>query len=256
MNSRSRGLASRLTRAAAAALTFSLLSAACQKKEAPPPPAPAATAPAPAPAKPPPAPARPAMKKLEWEDPKEWKRIKPSSSMRQASYEIPPVKGDTVAGELNVFILGGDIESNIERWLGEFSGFETKTIVRSDRSVNDLTQAVVELPKGKFSGGMGTQKASDNFGLLGAIVVMPEGAKYFFKLTGPSATVKAARKPFYAMLDSMHVEGSPPGAAPPAQGAPAQAPKAGTTAPASAPAPSAQPAGGAPAAGEAVAPKK
>src|SRR5688572_9768092 len=105
MNLRSRELASlRLARAAAAASVLSLLPAACQKKEAPPAPAPAAAAPAPAPAAAkPPAPPRPAMKKLEWDDPKEWKRIKPSSAMRTASYEIPPVKGDSVPGELNVF---------------------------------------------------------------------------------------------------------------------------------------------------------
>jgi hypothetical protein len=235
-----------------------LLSAACQKKEAPAPPAPAAAAPAPAPKKPPPAPPQPALKKLEWEDPKEWKRVKPSSSMRQASYEVPPVKGDKIPGELNVFILGGDIEPNIQRWITEFSGFDVKTVVRSDRSVNDLTQAVVELPKGKFSGGMGTQKGSENFGLLGAIVVTPEGVKYFFKLTGPSKTIMAARKPFYAMLDSMHLEGSKPGAAP--EGAPAAAAADSTGAPASAPAPSGAatpaPSGAASPAGEAAAAKK
>lgn len=186
--------------------------AGCQKKEAPPPaPAPAPAPVAAAPAKPPPAP-KPVVKGLEWDDPKEWKRVKPSSGMRRASYEIPPAKGDKVAGELNVFILGGDIEPNIQRWLDEFSGFDLKTVVRSDRTVNDLPQAIVELPKGKFSGGMATGTASDNFGLLGAIIVMPSSAKYFFKMTGPSATVKAARKPFYAMLDGMRIEGSAPGA--------------------------------------------
>ena len=140
--------------------------------------------------------------------------------------------------------------------------------------MNDLTQAVVELPKGKFSGGMGSQKASENFGLLGAIVVTPEGVKYFFKLTGPSATIKAARKPFYAMLDSMHMEGSKPGGAA-AEGAPAAAagsagaaatsvaasPAPGSVAnpaPGSVanPAPSPPPSGAAPPAGEAAAVKK
>jgi hypothetical protein len=242
MNLRPKLAPSRLVRVAAAASMLSLLSAACQKKEAPPP-APAAAAPVPAPAPPkrPPAPPKPAIKALEWEDPKEWKRVKPSSSMRQASYEIPPAKGDKVPGELNVFILGGDIEPNIQRWVGEFSGFDIKTLVRSDRTVNDLTQAVVELPKGKFNGGMATTTVSENFGLLGAIVVTPEGAKYFFKLTGPSGTIKAARKPFYAMLDSMHMEGSKPGAAP-AEGATTPA-AAGTAAPAPAPSGAVQPAG-------------
>jgi hypothetical protein len=129
--------------------------------------------------------------------------------MRRATYEIPPAKGDKVAAELNVFILGGEVEPNIQRWVGEFSGFDPKTLVRHDRTVNDMPQAVVEIPKGTFSGGMNTATPSDNYGLLGAIVVTPEGAKYFFKMTGPSATVKAARDAFYKMLDSMHLEGQP-----------------------------------------------
>jgi hypothetical protein len=192
---------------------------ACQNKSdtpaspAPTPPAPVAAAPKAA--TPPPA---PAAKQLEWTDPPEWKRVKPSSSMRRASYEIPPVKGDKAPGELNVFVLGGDVESNITRWVDEFSGFDPKALVRHDRTVNDMAQAVVEIPKGTFSGGMNTITKSENYALLGAIVVTPAGHKYFFKLTGPSATVKAARAPFYKMLDGMHLEGQAP-AAPASPGA-------------------------------------
>ncbi len=165
--------------------------------------------------------------------------------MRHSTYQVPPAKADTAdkaVTELNVFILGGDVEPNIQRWIDEFTGFDPKTLIRSDRIVNDMTQAIVEVPKGKFSGGMNTLVASENQGLIGAIVVTPEGVKYFFKMTGPSATVKAARVPFYKMLDSMRLEGSkaaPPGSTPhpppPVAGkAPAaavKAPSAATAAP-------------------------
>jgi hypothetical protein len=151
-------------------------------------------------------PTPPPAKRLEWDDPKQWKKI-PASGMRVGSYQIPPAPGDKEIAELNVFALGGDIESNIQRWVDEFSGFDPKTLARADRSVNDLTEAVVEIPKGRFNGGMGEGAESENFGLLGAIVVTPEDVKYFFKLTGPSATVQAARAPFYALLDSVRMEG-------------------------------------------------
>ena len=168
---------------------------------------PAATAPAkPKPAKPAQPPAPPLVdEKVIWEDPPEWKRL-PSSGMRYASYEIPAAKGDKLAGELNVFILSGEVEENIQRWIDEFSGFNLKTLVRSRRTVNDLPQAIVEIPNGRFNGGMGDTKASDNYGLLGAIIVAPSGAEFFFKLTAPSKAVKAARKPFYKLLDSVHLE--------------------------------------------------
>ena len=189
---------------------------ACQKEAEKDPPKPAAAAPGAAEkAKPAakPASAKPALKKLEWDDPKQWKKVPPSSSMRVASYQIPPVAGDKEIAELNVFVLGGDVESNIQRWVDEFSKFDPKALSRTDRVVNDMSESVVEIANGTYNGGMGSDAASDNFALLGGIVVTPEDTKYFFKLTGPSATVKAAREPFYALLDSVRVEG---GAAAPA----------------------------------------
>src|SRR5262245_40579145 len=187
-----------------AALSLAALSlsppSSCQKA-APPEPAPApapvaAPAPTAAPVAKPAPPPKPVAKPLEWDAPEPWKKV-PPKPMRAASYEIPAAKGDKESGELNVFVLGGDVEANIQRWVGEFSGMPLKSVVRTDRTVNEMRQALVEIPKGKFSGGMSDLGERDNYGLLGAIVVAPSGAEYFFKLTGPSATVKAARAPFY-----------------------------------------------------------
>ena len=210
------------------------------KREVTPEPSTAAAKPVPArpaPAAPPkPKPASPAKpepplidEKVLWLDPPEWKRLA-SSGMRYASYEIPPAKGEKIGGELNVFILSGEVEANIQRWIDEFSKFDLKTIVRTKRTVNGLSQSIVEIPKGHFDGGMGETKASDDYGLLGAIIVAPSGAEFFFKLTAPSNAVKAARKPFYQLLDSVHLEkpaakpGSSPAEAPPAAAPPAAAP--------------------------------
>jgi hypothetical protein len=184
----------------------------CQKEKPPepapaPPPAPAPVAQAqPAPS---PEPPKPAPKALEWDDPPQWKKV-PASGMRVASYQVPAAKGDKDGGDLNVFVLGGDVDANIQRWVDEFSGMDLKTVVRNDRKVNEMRQAVVEIPKGKFSGGMGDKGPSENYGLLGAIVVSPSGPEYFFKLTGPAATIKAARAPFFALLDSMREQGGTP----------------------------------------------
>jgi hypothetical protein len=193
-----------------ALLGLSLAAAACQKeapKEEPKPAAPAAAPSAkPAAVKTTSAP-KPKPKALEWDDPAVWKRVPPTSSMRYASYLIPAAPGDKEVAELNVFVLGGDIESNIQRWVDEFKGYDAKTLFRADRVVNDMTEAVVEIPKGTFSGGMNSDVVGENFGLLGGIVVTPENSTYFFKLTGPSATVRQAREPFYALLDSVRLAG-------------------------------------------------
>jgi hypothetical protein len=204
---------------------------------------PAAAPPKPKPAKPAKPPPPPLVdEKVIWQDPPEWKR-RPSAGMRYASYEIPAAKGDKLGGELNVFILSGDVDANIQRWIDEFSNFDAKTLVRSERTVHNLRQAIVEIPNGHFNGGMGDIPASDNFGLLGAIVVAPSGAEFFFKLTAPSKAVKAARKPFYRLLDSVRVEqgaAKPAGVNPGATPAPAAAPAAPPPAP-----PAAAPAGAA-----------
>jgi hypothetical protein len=198
-----------------AALAIALLGAAalggCRKEAEKEEPKPTAAAPAekkakpaalPAPAKP-----KPVLKKLLWDDPQAWKKVPPTSAMRVASYQIPPTAGDKEIAEMNVFVLGGDVESNIQRWVDEFSKFDPKSLSRTDRVVNDMSESVVEIANGTYSGGMGSDSASENFALLGGIVVTPEDAKYFFKLTGPSATVKAARAAFYGLLDSVRLEG-------------------------------------------------
>ncbi len=207
--------------ALAVAAGLALFSGPGGKQVEPEPSAPAAKAPArpvaPAPAKAaaapanraPVKPARPAPplidEKVIWNDPPEWKRLA-SSGMRYASYEIPAAQGDKLGGELNVFILGGDVDANIQRWVDEFSNFDLKTVVRSSRKVNEMQQTIVEIPSGRFSGGMGETKESDNYGLLGAIVVAPAGAEFLLKRTAPRKAVKAARKPFYKLLDSVRVE--------------------------------------------------
>jgi hypothetical protein len=204
-------------RAASGLLIAGLLGTGCKNEasktnaEPPKPAAPAvaaaptspATAPAPAA---PPAPLN--RDGVAWEDPKGWEKI-PGSGMRHTSYKIPAAKGDKDGGELVVYYFGptqgGEVDSNINRWVAQFEGADVKAIKRTDRTVNDIEQHIVEIPKGTYDLGassMSAVKKVDNYGLLGAIVVAPTG-KYFFKLTGPMATVKAAHDPFYKLLDSV-----------------------------------------------------
>ena len=131
--------------------------------------------------------------------------------MRKASYKVPKADGDSEDGELTVFHFGagqgGGIEANVERWVGQFKGVDKRQVKRSDRSANGLVQHVVEIERGTFSSGMpgGPTTPKDNFALLGAIVEAPDG-NWFFKLTGPSATVKGAQAEFFALLDSVKAQ--------------------------------------------------
>jgi hypothetical protein len=145
---------------------------------------------------------------ITWLDPPAFKRVPPSNPMRKAAYVVPRAAGDGEDGELTVFYFGpgqgGSIDANVDRWVKQFSDHKPEDVKRADREANGLRQHTVELEAGTFSSGMpgGPTKPKENWGLLGAIVEAPSGA-YFFKLTGPSKTVKAARADFYKLLDSI-----------------------------------------------------
>jgi hypothetical protein len=174
----------------------------------PSPPAPSAEAkPAPTPA--PTGPQALPPVEITWVDPPDWKRAERTNPMRKASYTIPRAGSDKEDAELGVFYFGpgaaGGIEANVDRWVKQFVDLPKERVVRADRQANGLVQHTVEIDSGTFnasamSAGKSTPKS--NYALLGAIVEAPSGA-YFFKLTGPKATVMAAKKQFYAFLDSI-----------------------------------------------------
>ena len=176
----------------------------------------------PAPALPPPvskgAPASPAFvpdvsspaggAEMTWTAPAGWVEVEPSSSMRRAQYRVPGPGGDA---ELAVVYFGpgqgGDAMSNAKRWAGQFKRPDgspatetTKTMRAGDRSV-----LLVEVA-GTYDGGMTMTAAPSTpkpgYALLGAIVEGPD-ANWFFKLTGPEATIAAQRDPFLTLLQSL-----------------------------------------------------
>jgi hypothetical protein len=145
---------------------------------------------------------------IAWTDPPGWKQG-PKSPMRKATYLVPKAPGDEQEGELAVFYFGagqgGDVEANISRWVAQFSDFEQDSVERSERTVSDMVQHIIEIPQGTYTNRMamqGSREPQNGFALLGAVVIAPTG-KYFFKMTGPKNTITAAKAPFFALLDSV-----------------------------------------------------
>jgi hypothetical protein len=130
-----------------------------------------------------------------------------ASSMRKATYHLPRSGADTEDPELAVFYFGpsqgGGVEANIERWVKQFGDVKPSAVRREDLDASGLRVHTVEIERGTFSSGMpGGPTGKSGFGLLGGIVEAPSGA-YFFKVTGPSASVKAARPAFRKLLTSV-----------------------------------------------------
>jgi hypothetical protein len=203
----------------AGALALSAATACSKPDEPPAPPAPASPA-SPSPAAPasvaaasppsPPAPANPSALPLQWSDPPRWTRRRPSSAMRIAEYGVPHVAGDTADAECTVITFGagqgGNIDDNIGRWVKQFSPVSGEP-AKAIGTVNGLKVTRVEVAGAyhpmQMPGAPSAPAALDHARLIGAIVEAPSGL-WFFKLTGPDATVKSAATDFDAMMSSLH----------------------------------------------------
>ena len=147
---------------------------------------------------------------LRWSDPVGWRRTQPSSSMRRAQYAVP---GATPADDAEVAVFyfgvgqGGSVEDNIRRWQGQFASDPNAPAAApptTERTVHGLRVHLTER-FGRFAGmampNAPSPTGHDNWGMLGAIVETPQGP-WFFKLTGPRATVEGARARFDDLVAS------------------------------------------------------
>ncbi len=147
----------------------------------------------------PPSPEEPAA--LTWTAPAGWQQAPNPSTMRLATYKIPRAGQDAEDAELSVSRAGGSTEANIERWVGQFD--EAGKDTRATRTVRGLKVTTVEVSGAYLGMGMGGPGGKKpGWSLLGAVVETP-GSSYFFKMVGPTATVRGARGAFGQLLDSL-----------------------------------------------------
>jgi hypothetical protein len=145
--------------------------------------------------------------------PKSWKN-QPAGGMRAAQWEVPGPKG-AAAASLVVYYFGqggaGGVEDNLQRWYSQFQpegGGKEVTPKTESKTVGGMKITLTEV-EGRYVASMmpGSAEKNDEPGwmLLGAIAETPAGP-YYFKLTGPKATVSAARKDFRAALDTAQLK--------------------------------------------------
>ncbi|HEX9730576.1 MAG TPA: hypothetical protein VGG06_01155 [Thermoanaerobaculia bacterium] len=131
-----------------------------------------------------------------------WTPEQPSSQMRLAQAAIP---GPAGPGELTVFYFGpgggGGLEANLQRWIDQVDLDEEPLRDSFTLGTWKVTwiDAVGTLKPSTM--GTGPDKPQPGSRLLGA-VVEGEGGPWFFKATGPAATLDAQRDAFLDMLKS------------------------------------------------------
>jgi hypothetical protein len=122
--------------------------------------------------------------------------------MRLAQAMIP---GDAGPAQLTVFYFGpgggGGVEANLDRWIGQVQADDDPE--REDFALGDWNVSFVEVTGTLLPSGMGTGPTvpQPDSKLLGA-VVDGEGGPWFFKATGPAATLEAQRDAFLDLLKS------------------------------------------------------
>lgn len=151
---------------------------------------------------------------LVWSTPDGWNSVPPTNSMRRAQYRVPGPGGE---GECVVFYFGpgqgGSPQANAERWAAQFeqpdgrSPLDAMTTreLEGAGSKNLIVEVTGTFQSGSMMGGPATE-SKPGWALLGAVV---EGAdaNWFFKFTGPEATVTANREGFEKMIRSVNLGG-------------------------------------------------
>jgi hypothetical protein len=142
-----------------------------------------------------------------WTVPAGWKSEMPANPTRRAQYRVPGRAGD---GEFLVFYFGpgqgGDPASNAERWAAQFEPESGKAAAKKTRTLTagGMKVLVIETAGTYLAGSMigGQVERKPGWALLGAVVEGPD-ANWYFKFTGPKATVEAQRAAFDGLLRSL-----------------------------------------------------
>ena len=138
--------------------------------------------------------------------PPTWPWATPRMRFRTLQYEVPGTGDGSGAAEL-VFSLfrgtdGGPTDMNIDRWVGQFRNPEGGP-AKAETSVQDIGGLTVNrmAVRGSYQA-MGQPAPRPGQMQFGAIVEAP-GRRVFVRITGPEATVEAAREDFDRLINGV-----------------------------------------------------
>ncbi len=142
--------------------------------------------------------------------PESFRRIEPQSPIIEHEFQITQGEGgDAPTARVTMMAAGGDIKANIDRWKGQFAGgnkeankTETMKVGSWEVHLVDLNGSFGEMMGGgPFSGGKVVQRKG--YAMIAAILVDPNGRKFFVKMIGPEDLVTANRESFVKMIKSI-----------------------------------------------------
>ena len=140
--------------------------------------------------------------------PATWKKIKPKFDFYHAEFQIPKAEGDDKNGRITFSQVGGSIEANLDRWIGQFRNVSDENLKRESKTVEGKKMQILHL-KGTFVDGgnrpFGPKTEREDYVLIGAAIHMDEGANVYIKAYGPSKTMMANKKHIEKLMADMKV---------------------------------------------------
>lgn len=141
--------------------------------------------------------------------PGSFKKMTPKSRIIAHEFQAKEGEGDSAkTARVTFMAAGGDVETNIKRWKGQFSGGDAAGQKVEEMKVGnwkvhlvDVSGAYQERMGGPFAGGKMVERK--DYAMTGAIILHPEGRKYFVKMIGPMSVVKKNRKTFVDMIKTI-----------------------------------------------------
>lgn len=139
-----------------------------------------------------------------WTAPDNWLAVKPASAMRLAEYHLLGADG-TEPAVLSIFYFGqgggGATQMNIDRWVSQFKTVTGEPKQSLDEIAGMKVHRIAVDGTFELDAAMGGGDTRADFSLLGAIAESSVG-NYFFKLTGPAATIAAHKDGFNGFVAS------------------------------------------------------
>ena len=140
--------------------------------------------------------------------PEEFERVDPKSRMIEHEFQATADGAEDTA-RITMMAAGGDVDANINRWKGQFSGGNDDSGKVEEVTLGETTVHLVDINGtyadsmggGPFSGGKKVQRK--DYAMAGAIIEAPSGRKYFAKMVGPMKVVQANRERFGKMIRSL-----------------------------------------------------
>jgi hypothetical protein len=129
------------------------------------------------------------LESIELTPPAGWERKQPGSEFVSAEFLLPRADGDGEDGRLTISTAGGSVESNLDRWKGQFEP-PPQAASPEEVDVAGLKVTVVDYSgefndqRGPFAPGV----KRPNYRMIGA-VIPARGQLHFIKATGPQNTI-------------------------------------------------------------------